>query len=973
MNTFSTHLKTIRLFTALLLLLGAETARSQSGYYVHFPNDVVRTTCDQNYEAFNIPEPTMLDPSGNALFATSYEDQIFPDAAGYCYVVERTWTIIDWNTYNPNDPVTVVPNPAPNPIENHVANLVGPVVSQLGTAAPWAPTITKINSTDPSPTNFSTFWSATANGYRYTQHLRFLTGPVCPKDTVLIATAPVCSKDLSYTVDVWEEEPGWTLAQTAGLPSGSNFPIGQTLNTFQVTEAGGTTKTCSFTVKVKELTPPVAACTEISTIFIGSDDDPNDCYDGAVKWVHASDFDDGSYDDCGNIHLTVRRMTPYSDCINTLNQVNGHPVCDPAQDPFPDFPSEFEKAISEQDSIKFYCCEAGMEQFIFVRVYQLNADGTISTDLDGQPVFNECLTTVQIAPNSCDNNIDAIQGQISLDTDDNCLPDAATTGVPGMIVKAVDSNGDTLYSAGSQLGYYSFPDPLPGTTNLEVITPQALWNICEGSVNVNVPNPPGLVLQNFTAQPIVECPTLYVNLATNLVRPCSSSTWFVRYCNVGGATATDASVQLVSDPNLTPVSASLPFTINGDTMLVQLGDVSIGQCGNFTVQFQVGCDPELAGQRLCVEAHIFPDSSCLSGGTGWSGAEIVAQGVCEGDSVRFTLHNAGQAPTAEALDYVIIDDMVIMRTGQLPAGFQPGADKQEVVFTQGEALRLNAQQEPGHPAALAPSVGVENCNGNTSPSLMLQFPNEDGNPFTDLECREVVAAYDPNEKLAFPQGFSDAHYLEPNTPLAYQLNFQNTGNDTAFTVVLHDTLSALLDPSTLRMGPASHEYNWQLEGAGVLTVTFTNIQLPDSTVNEPASHGFVQFDIAQKRDNPIGSVLENRAGIYFDSNPAVVTNTVWHTIAVDFLETSSGASEPHSQAQHLAAWPNPANQNVYIPLDGAAQIRVQDAFGRTIRQVAGQAPGLLLPRQGLPEGLYLLEARMADGSLRIGKVIFEGK
>lgn len=41
-----------------------------------------------------------------------------------------------------------------------------------------------------------------------------------------------------------------TITQTAGLPSGSVFPLGDTVNTFQATDASGNVGTCSFTVTV---------------------------------------------------------------------------------------------------------------------------------------------------------------------------------------------------------------------------------------------------------------------------------------------------------------------------------------------------------------------------------------------------------------------------------------------------------------------------------------------------------------------------------------------------------------------------------------------------------------------------------------------------------------------------------------------------------------------------------------------------
>jgi 2-methylaconitate cis-trans-isomerase PrpF len=51
-----------------------------------------------------------------------------------------------------------------------------------------------------------------------------------------------------------------TVTQTAGLPSGSVFPVGTTTNTFQTTDGVGLTSTCSFTVTVVDNQNPVITC-----------------------------------------------------------------------------------------------------------------------------------------------------------------------------------------------------------------------------------------------------------------------------------------------------------------------------------------------------------------------------------------------------------------------------------------------------------------------------------------------------------------------------------------------------------------------------------------------------------------------------------------------------------------------------------------------------------------------------------------
>ncbi len=186
------------------------------------------------------------------------------------------------------------------------------------------------------------------------------------------------------------------------------LPLGTHIVTYIVADNCGNTTSCTFHLTVLDFDPPVASCQTTTTVALGPDD-PYDCYGpagpnsspaalgscefGGVTRIPASDFNTGSYDNCNPILFTVRRMFPYSACIEGLNHTNTHPNCAVGDQPG----SEYETAILENDTIKFYCCEVGTTQTVILRVYQLEADGvTLSRDLDGNAIYNECMIQVEV-------------------------------------------------------------------------------------------------------------------------------------------------------------------------------------------------------------------------------------------------------------------------------------------------------------------------------------------------------------------------------------------------------------------------------------------------------------------------------------------------------------------------------------------------------------------------------------------------
>jgi uncharacterized repeat protein (TIGR01451 family) len=234
---------------------------------------------------------------------------------------------------------------------------------------------------------------------------------------------------------------------------------------------------------------------------------------------------------------------------------------------------------------------------------------------------------------------------------------------------------------------------------------------------------------------------------------------------------------------------------------------------------------------------------------------------------------------------------------------------------------------------------------------------------TDSESQVVTGSYDPNDKHVTPEG-----NIGPDELLTYQVNFQNVGTDTAFTVVIRDTLDPNLDITTLTLGATSHPHTFDIFDRE-LAWTFDDILLPDSTVNEPESHGFVKFTIYPIPDLQAGETIANRAAVYFDYNLPVITNTVINIIADQGCEEEVPVA-PAAVFSLDMLGPMPSCQQVLlrlvVPHQGSAQVYVCDISGRILRTltegILPQGPHLLIwdgqdaRGQALPGGVYFVRA-----------------
>jgi uncharacterized repeat protein (TIGR01451 family) len=244
------------------------------------------------------------------------------------------------------------------------------------------------------------------------------------------------------------------------------------------------------------------------------------------------------------------------------------------------------------------------------------------------------------------------------------------------------------------------------------------------------------------------------------------------------------------------------------------------------------------------------------------------------------------------------------------------------------------------------------------------FASSDESPLVDIECVTVTNAYDPNDKQVFPGGWGPDGNVEQGAEFKYTVRFQNTGSDTAFKVVLIDTLDADLDIASLQIGNGSHPFQFNVSGKGrpVLRWTFDNILLPDSNTNEEKSHGFMSYTVRPKAGLALGTRLENFADIYFDFNDPIRTNTtvntLWEPTYTPGVLDTVFVTEVKQKlaAKSLTILPNPAQDviTIQLPEGNMGHVQIVDLQGR-ILQSTQVVSGQVISIKDLKPGVYFLK------------------
>ena len=572
--------------------------------------------------------------------------------------------------------------------------------------------------------------------------------------------------------------------------------------------------------------------------------------------------------------------------------------------------------------------------------------------------------TVVVAFTAAPYNFGKITGKVTGDLNSNCMSEINEPGLGNWLITAQGANQTYSVRSRSDGTYSLYADSLNSPYTVFAVPLNNLWQwqVCppaSSTVTINGGHDSATV--NIIANPTLLCPQLSVEIGTPFLRRCFENWFNVEICNNGTLAAEDAYVTIhLPAPEFEPIqNASQPFTLDtGGDYRFELGTLDIGECKYLKFSSIISCDNTTIGQTLCFSAHAYPDTFCILPSLNWNGANVSVEGECDGSQQKFILQNTGSAAMMQPSTYIVLRNVELYQSGQFQFG--PGETQVINLPADGATWRVEATQVPQHPVQENPSATLEGCgyDNDFDIGFALQLPVYDPSGAVDNECQEIIGSWDPNDKQGFPVGVTDQHLILPNTPLEYLIRFQNTGTDTAFNVVVRDTLSQFFDVESIRPGVASAAYEFEIADGNVLIFRFKNIKLVDSFTNEAASHGFVRFGLNQKPDLAWDTEIQNSAAIFFDFNPPVITNTTQHKLG--FVQHASAVNETLIlQQSNITVFPSPAQAptalylNKELPAD--AQWRLISPLGKIVESGLLQDGHLNIKHTNLTSGIYWIE------------------
>jgi uncharacterized repeat protein (TIGR01451 family) len=571
----------------------------------------------------------------------------------------------------------------------------------------------------------------------------------------------------------------------------------------------------------------------------------------------------------------------------------------------------------------------------------------------------------------------SISGKIYPDFNNNCSFDTNEYNIENQIIyNTIDKN--YVISKNNSYTVYLFDRD---TAILKLVSLDSNMYVGCGadSIRVDMKSTYDTSDINFPIQSNKTGTNLKINSYSHVIlRPGRWADYQLSFQNLAFDTARNAYIEIEVDSlQLDSIISTSTYTRNGNKLHFNLGSIRPLKADKISYSIKLKTNV-IIGSLLCHRATIYPIGNIYLKPNYDSSKINISSRCLTNDSIEIQLMNIGsknQGGTGEIISYedelILKVDSFRLNTGSSRI-FKYKLDSNKL-FT---ALVYNKNFDPIQPILIRQLDKCALHKPTIVNSPALKFYRQDDAKEYEEDCDIVRGSYDPNLKSVMPVGMFSEHYTATGSILKYRLDFQNTGTDTAFKVVLIDTLSPYLDIASIEPGIGSHNYRIEIVGR-VVKFIFDPIFLVDSITNEGASHGYVTFKIKHVKNIVPKTVISNKVDIYFDFNDPVRTNSVFNSI-FDTIQiyVPKGGNGSNSilgiNKEIVSIYPNPASEKIVISLDEKVKdlaIELIDIQGKLVKKFYSKNQQTLdINIQDLQKGNYILRCVNENKLIVIQKI-----
>lgn len=233
----------------------------------------------------------------------------------------------------------------------------------------------------------------------------------------------------------------------------------------------------------------------------------------------------------------------------------------------------------------------------------------------------------------------------------------------------------------------------------------------------------------------------------------------------------------------------------------------------------------------------------------------------------------------------------------------------------------------------------------------------DGTPDNNVSILEqtVVNSFDPNDIRCLEGETVTTDYIGKD--VHYIIRFENTGTASAINVVVTNFINdTMFDVSTLVPIASSHPMETRVKDSNLVEFIFENINLP---FNDATNDGYIVYKVKTLPTLQENDTFENRAGIYFDFNAPIITNT-----ATTLIANPLSISEENIGNSGITIYPNPIKNLVQInsktPIETITLFTV-DGRLITTKSIENTSFSSSMDVSNLPRGIYLMNITTTKG------------